>query len=250
MHERPVTVHEIEQGSDGWWALRTGHPTASSLSRIIQPEKLGYSTGARGYAAELIGERMLGGVLDRTGSGLWTDYGKAGEDFGRKWYEWHYDVDVREVGSVTTELVRVDKAGDPVSDEGGFVHDVIVGSPDGLVGDEGIVEIKCPKATTHMQYLTRHKSLSGEYRIQTQAYLWLTGRAWCDLIAFNPDLPKIRVRVYPEEDVQEAITNHLQRFFRELATAERKLHAMGDVVEEDEELKWELIESVRQGAMA
>jgi hypothetical protein len=246
MAERPVTIHEIEQGSDRWWALRTGHPTASRLTRIIQPEKLGYSTGARGYAAELIGERMLGGVLDRTGSGLWTDYGKAGEDFGRKWYEWHYDVDVREVGSVTTELVRVDKAGDPVSDETGCVQlDLFVGSPDGLVGVDGLVEIKCPKATTHMQYLTRHKSLSGEYRIQTQAYLWLTGRAWCDLIAFNPDLPKIRVRVYPEEDVQEAITNHLQRFFRELATAEKKLRAMGDVVEEDEELKWELIASLQ-----
>jgi hypothetical protein len=245
MAERPVTIHEIEQGSDRWWALRTGHPTASRLTRIIQPEKLGYSTGARGYAAELIGERMLGGVLDRTGSGLWTDYGKAGEDFGRKWYEWHYDVEVRQVGFVTTELTRVDKAGDPVTDESGFVVDTIGYSPDGFVGDDGLLEIKCPKATTHMQYLTRHKSLSDEYRHQTQGGLWVTGRKWCDLIAFNPDLPKLRVRVYPEEEVQEAITNHMQRFFRELATAERKLSAMGDVVEEDESLKWELIASLQ-----
>lgn len=241
---RPTTVHECQQGSDEWWALRIGVPSVSSLSRILTPKQLGYSAGARGYASELIGERLFGEVMDRDGGSIWTEYGKAGEDFGRTWYEFQYDADVQQVGSITTEIVRVDKDGDPVTDEGGeFVTDTFLGSPDGLVGDDGIVEIKCPKATTHMQYLTRHKDLSGEYWLQVQGYLWLTGRKWCDIISFNPDLPKKRVRVYPEPHVQDAITGQLERFFREMDLAYRRLKDLGDVIEEDQEITWNLNES-------
>ena len=241
-----MIVHDCEQGSDEWWALRTGIPTMSNLSRIIQPSKLGYAAGARGYASELIGERILGSPLDQSGSSIWTEYGKEGEDFARKWYEWHYDTEVTQVGFIERDLARVDKSGHPVMSEDGFVTDRFGGSPDGLVGDDGIVEIKCPKATTLMQYVTRHKDFSAEYRLQTQGLLWLTGREWCDLVAFNPDLPKKRVRVYPEEEFQAVITELLQRFFREMALAERKLADLGDVIEEDEELKWDLIESVKE----
>lgn len=248
MSERTTTVHTCAQGSDEWWSLRIGRPSVSSLSRILQPKNLGYSAAARGYASELIGERLLGDVMDRTGSSLWTEYGKDGEDFGRNWYAYHYDVEVQQVGSITTEVVRVDNAGEPVSDEDGFIVDLFLGSPDGLVGEDGIVEIKCPKATTQMQYLTNHKNLSAEYTLQVQGYLWLTGRKWCDLVSFNPDLPKKRVRVYPEPPVQEAITGNLQTFFREMALAERRLRDLGDVIEEDEEIVWNLSESIKEGA--
>lgn len=245
---RPIIVHDFPQGSDEWWSLRTGHPSVSSLSRILQPVNLGYSAGARGYISDLIGERMLGDVMDRDGGSIWTDHGKDGEDFARKWYEFFYEVDVQQVGSITTEIVRTDSEGEPVSDEEGLITDIFLGSPDGLVGDDGIVELKCPKATTHMQYLTKHKDLSKEYWLQTQGYLFLTGREWCDLISFNPDLPKKRIRVLPDKKVQEMIERQLQRFFRELAICERKLAELGDVIEESDELKWDLSASLEEEA--
>lgn len=248
MSERPITLHDCEQGSDEWWALRVGAPSVSSLSRILTPSQLGYSTGARGYISDLVGERMLGSVMDRDGGSIWTEYGKEGEDFGRKWYSWFYDVDVRQVGSITTEIVRTDSEGEPVQGEDGFVTDTFLGSPDGLVGSDGIVEIKCPKATTHMQYLTKHKDLSNEYWLQTQGYLFLTGREWCDLISFNPDLPKKRVRVLPDPKVQEMIERQLQRFFREMATCWRKLNELGEVIEESDELRWDLSASLEEEA--
>lgn len=246
---RTVRIVDCAQGDDLWWATRCGVPSVSNLSRILTPAKLEYSKGARGYASELIGERLFGANMDRDFDSLWTAYGKEGEDFARKWYEYFYDVDVAQVGSITTEVVRVDKSGDPVVDEdGSHVTDLFLGSPDGLVGDDGLLEVKCPKATTHMQYLTGHKSLSDEYHPQTQGYLWLTGRKWCDLISFNPDLPKKRVRIYPEEPTQNMIGTQLERFFREMALAERKLREMGDVIEEDTDLEWDLSESVKEGA--
>lgn len=240
-----VTIHDVEQGSEAWWALRTGVPTVSSLSRIITPSRLGYSAGARGYASQLIGERILGEPLDKTGDSLWTDYGKEGEDYARGWYGWYYDVEVAQVGFLTRDVVNLDKDDKPIMDEGGeFVTSVFGGSPDGLIGGDGILEIKCPKATTHMNYLTRHKDLSGEYRLQVQGYLWLTGRKWCDLVSFNPDLPKKRVRVYPEEEAQAAIGACLARFYRDIDGAYRKIMALGDVIEDDEELRWELSASI------
>lgn len=239
-----MKIHDVEQGSDEWWALRTGRPTCSNLPRILTEKRLEYSKGARAYASELIAERLLGEPLDRSGAGVWSDYGKAGEDYARKWYEFHRDVDVEQVGFITTSVPRVDKNDEPVFDENGLVVDLFGGSPDGLVGDDGLIEIKCRGAKAHSRIMTGAETEIAN-RLQTQGYLWLTGRKWIDVVAFNPDLPKKIKREYVDEHVHEMIEGQLQRFFREMALAERKLRDLGDVIEESEELKWDLSESIK-----
>jgi hypothetical protein len=227
-----MKIHDCKQGSSEWVALHIGRPSVSKLPRILTNTRLEYSKGARAYAAELIAERMLGRPLDWGAEydTIWTDRGTDMEKEARDFYAFFRDVEVTEVGFIET-------------DAGHFG-----GSPDGLVGDDGLVEIKCRSAKHHARCITGVEEIAE--RLQTQGYLWLTGRAWIDVVAYNPDLPKMIVRQYPEEEVQEMIGRQLDRFCAEMETAERKLRDLGDVITEDEDLKWTLIESVRRGAVA
>jgi hypothetical protein len=218
--------NELRQGSAEWLDLHVGRPTVSNLSRILTPSRLSYSKSARGFASELIGERMLGKSLDeydeeRFGfTTKWMGRGTWLEEEARMWYEFYRDVEVEQVGFVET-------------DDGRFG-----GSPDGLVGDDGIIEIKCRSAKAHMKCITGVEEIAD--RLQTQGYLWLTGRTWIDVIAYNPELPKRIVRQVPEPEVQEMIGAHLERFFKEMDLAERRLLEAGDVIEDSEEVEWNL----------
>lgn len=227
-----MKIHECEQGSSRWVELHIGRPSVSCLPRILTSVNLTYSKAARAYASELIAERMLGRPLDwgQEFDTIWTDRGTSMEDEARRWYAFYRDVEVAKVGFITTD------------------DETFGGSPDGLVGDVGIIEIKCRSAKQHARCMTGAEDIAE--RLQTQGYLWLTGRAWVDVIAYNPDLPKKIVRQYPEERVQDAITGQLTRFLTEMDRAERKLRELGDVIEEDEEVYWDLAESIKEGAPA
>lgn len=223
----------LRQGSAEWFDLHVGRPTVSQLSRILTPARLDYSKSARAYASELIGERILGKSLneydeDRFGRSFsgnaWTHRGTDMENEARMWYEFYRDVEVSAVGFIMTDDERFG------------------GSPDGLVGEDGLIEIKCRSAVHHMRCITGVDEIAD--RLQTQGYLWLTGRAWIDVVAYNPDLPKKIVRQYPEPEAQDMIGAQLDRFFTEFERAERKLRDLGDVIEEDEEITWDLNESL------
>jgi hypothetical protein len=224
-----MKIHDCEQGSSEWVALHIGRPSVSKLNRILTSARLEYSKGARAYASELIAERMLGRPLDwgaEYDGTIWTDRGTSMEDEARRWYAFYKDVEVQEVGFITND------------------EETFGGSPDGLVGDVGLVEIKCRGAKAHARCMTGADEIAD--RLQTQGYLWLTGRAWVDVIAYNPDLPKKIVRQYPEDKVQEMIGRQLTRFLAEMERAERRLRDLGDVIEEDEDIKWTLIESLKE----
>lgn len=222
-----MKIHTCEQGSSEWVRLHIGRPSVSKLPRILTSARLEYSKGARAYASELIAERMLGRPLDwgQEYDTIWTDRGTSMEDEARRWYAYYKDVEVQTVGFITTD------------------DETFGGSPDGLVGDDGLIEIKCRGAKAHARCMTGADEIAE--RLQTQGYLWLTGRAWVDVVAYNPDLPKKIVRQYPDEHVQEMIGAQLERFFKELERAERKLSELGDVIEEDEDIRWDLSESLK-----
>lgn len=223
-----MKAHDCKQGSSEWVRLHIGRPTVSNLPKIITSARLEYSKAARAYASELIAERMLGRPLDWGAEleTIWTDRGTDMEAEARAWYSFYKDTEVQQVGFIET-------------DAGHFG-----GSPDGLVGDVGIVEIKCRSAKHHARSMTGVDEIAD--RLQTQGYLWLTGRAWIDVVAYNPDLPKKIVRQYPEKHVQEMIGTHLDRFCRDMERVERKLTELGPVIEDDEEFQWTLIESIRE----
>lgn len=229
-----MKVIDCVQGSDEWWAYHTGRPSISNLSRILTPSRLEYSKAARGYASEVIAERILGAPLaqvEGSADTIWTERGLAVEEFARNWYSFHRDVEVTQIGCILNDA------------------ETVVGSPDGLVGDDGIIEIKCYGAAHHARIMTGADAEIAN-RLQTQGYLWLTGRKWIDVVAFNPDLPKKITRQLPDPEVQEMIGKQLERFFREMERAERKLAELGDVIEESEDLQWDLNESLAEAGAA
>lgn len=224
-----MIVHECEQGDRRWWALRLGRPTVSRFARILTPKALQYSSAAQAFAAELIAEKMLGKpVDDKEVDTIWTRRGSEEEAAARKWYSFYRDTEVTEVGFITTDDGKVG------------------GSPDGLVGDDGGVEIKCRSAKKHMACVLGIEPIAD--LLQVQGYLWLTGREYWDVVAYNSELPKRIQRRYPVPAVQEAMTEYIEQFLGEMETAEKALAKRGDVLEDDELLLLQLAESLKAGA--
>ena len=129
-----MKILDMEQGTQEWMMARLGMPTASQFDRLLTPKTRKPSASRIRYSAELLTEWLLGQPLE-WGSSAWMERGTDMEGEARKYYEMQYDVEVRQVGFV----IRDD--------------DAVGGSPDGLIGDDGGLEIKVPSALTHVQYM-------------------------------------------------------------------------------------------------
>jgi len=157
----------MEQRSEEWFAARCGKVTASRVADIIAKTKTGYSASRENYLAQLVCERMTQKPAESYSNAA-MQWGTDQEPFARAAYEAAKNVLVQEVGFV--------------------VHPNIVGagaSPDGLVGEFGLVEIKCPNTATHIQTLLDQK-VPDKYNIQMQWQMACTGRQWCDFASFDP----------------------------------------------------------------
>lgn len=190
-----MIVHDCEQGSEEWIRVRAGIPTSSSFHKIIR--KSGEpSTSAQKYMNALLAERLMGRAIDEHVS-LWMQRGKDLEAEAAAWYENQRDLDTTPVGFVT-------------NDEG-----TIGASPDRLVGDEGLVEIKVPAPQTHAHYL-RTGVVDEEYKPQAQGQLWITGRKWVDICSYHPEMPKVIVRITPDEIFMAKLAKLVRKFSLEL----------------------------------
>lgn len=160
----------VEQGTDAWRELRLGHVTASSVADIMAKGKLGEAESRRKYKMRIVAERLTK-MGQESYMNAAMEWGVEQEPYARMAYE------------VAAEVL-VDKTG--------FWHhptiDWVGVSPDGLVGDDGLVEIKCPNTTTHLDYIDDDK-VPAKYFKQIQCQLWVTGRQWCDFVSFDPRLP-------------------------------------------------------------
>lgn len=196
------------QCSPEWWIARRGVPTASNFGRIITPAKRGYSSQARKYACELIAELSEPNPpwLTNTGRPIRNtamQNGVGTEPEARRFYAMDQNVDVREVGFCLTDDLRYGC------------------SPDGLVGEDGGLEIKCPLLATHAEYLDAGE-VPPEYLPQVHGSLVVTGRKWWDFLSYAPGLPPLLVRTYPN-DFTAALRNCLDRFWGEYQALRRKL---------------------------
>lgn len=174
-----MIVHRCEQYSDEWFALRRGVPTASAFEKIITPKTGKLAAAHEGYICELIGDL---GRLDYPGERPATPAMRNGtltEPEARRFYEMEQG-DVEQVGFCLT-------------DDGRFAC-----SPDGLVGDDGILELKCPEPKTHVGYLLANE-LPPEYVPQVHGQLIVTGRKWCDFLSYCPGFKPLMVRIEPNE---------------------------------------------------
>ena len=162
----------IEQGSDEWKQARLGHVTASNMADVMSKGKgTAEAVGRYKYKVKLVAER-----LTQT----------SGESFTNAAMEW--GIEQEQFACIEYEASR----NVFVERTGFWVHPEIqwLGvSPDRLVGDEGLIEVKCPNTTTHLGYLFENKIPSDYYK-QIQCQLWVTGRQWCDFVSYDPRLPK------------------------------------------------------------
>jgi putative phage-type endonuclease len=167
---------EIIQRSPEWYALRLGKVTASRVGDVVAKTKTGYSASRMNYAAELILERLTGKATESYISAA-MQYGMDMEGEARTAYEFHADCDVQEIGFV--EHPRIKLAG---------------ASPDGLIGADGLVEIKVPNPATHMATLLG-ASITAGYLCQAHFQMACTGRKWVDFVSYSPAFPE-RMRLY------------------------------------------------------
>ena len=160
----------IEQGTPEWFAARLGNVTASRVADVIAKTKSGYSASRDNYMAQLICERMTNTVAESYSNAA-MQWGTETEPLARAAYESYADVLVDQVGYVPHPVIN--RAG---------------ASPDGLVGADGLLEIKCPNTATHIETLLSEK-VPSKYITQMQWQMACTGRRWCDFVSFDPRLP-------------------------------------------------------------
>lgn len=180
-----------EQGSDEWKLARMGIPTASAFDKIITPKTLKPSESRTKYAHKLIAERILGRPEKDESFGF-AERGKEMEAAARGYYEFIRDVKVDRVGFIMTDDRKVGA------------------SPDGLVLDRGLLELKCPSAAVHIGYLLDEEGIG--YRCQVQGQLFVAERDWVDTVSYHPELPDVVRRVGRDETFQSALRLALNSF--------------------------------------
>ncbi len=174
---------DVEQRTDAWFAARLGKVTASKIADVMARTKSGWSASRANYAAQLVTERLTGRPTEGFSNAA-MQWGTETEPQARAAYEWERGAAVIEVGFFDHPTVTMSGA-----------------SPDGLVGDDGLVEIKCPNSATHIATL-RGEPIADKYVKQMQWQMACTGRKWCDFASFDPRLP-------------DAMQLHVQRVHRD-----------------------------------
>lgn len=176
-----VQIFDCLQYSPEWWVVRRGIPTASNFGRIMTPKKMELSSQADDYIAELIADRVQLAAPVTMDHPMSRDManGMNMEPEARRWYAMKADVDVRQVGFCLTA-------------DGRFGC-----SPDGLIGTDGGLELKCPAHKTQVKYLLAG-TLPEEYKCQVHGSLIVTGRAYWDFVSYCPGLAPLWLRIEPD----------------------------------------------------
>lgn len=202
-----MIVHNVQQGTPEWFKVRSGIPTASCFDKIITGKTMKPSSQAEGYMAFLIAETLLGRPLDKFESKpYWMERGQILEQEAADMYAFMRDVTVDKAGFITTD-------------------DAIAGcSVDRFVGDDGILEIKCPAPWTHAENLIADGP-DPDYHQQRQGQLWITGRKWVDFMSFHPEMPPAIHRVERDDEyiaaLAAAVTNFNQTMQQKLKGLQR-----------------------------
>ena len=161
----------IEQRSEEWFKARLGKITASSVADVLAKTKTGVSASRGNYLIKLAIQRVTGQIEESYTNDA-MQWGIDNEDQARVAYEVASGNFVDQVGFVDHEII-----------------DWFGCSPDGLVNNDGLVEIKCPNSATHWEYF-KTKEVPKKYFIQMQAQMSCTNRKWCDFVSFDPRMPE------------------------------------------------------------
>jgi putative phage-type endonuclease len=191
----------MEQRTNEWFSARLGRVTASRVSDVIAKTKTGYSASRANYMAELIVERLTGAPTEsyQNSAMIW---GTNTEPLARAAYEVREGALVEEVGFVPHPTIEAAGC-----------------SPDGLVGEDGLIEIKCPNTATHIEYLLDGNAPS-KYIPQMQWQMACTGSQWVDFVSFDPRMPEDMqyavYRVNRDNELIEKLEQEVEKFLAEL----------------------------------
>ena len=200
----------MEQRTDEWFEARLGKVTASRITdALAAPSTAAYAN----YQAQLIAERLTGKPYEthQTSAMQW---GIDQEDDARSFYEFLRDTGVIDNGFIDHPTINFAGA-----------------SPDGLIGDDGQIEIKCPNTATHIKTLTTQK-IESRYRNQMTWQMACTGRSWCDFISYDPRLPveyrSCIIRFERDNEQIELMENKVQDFLRKLEDKLNEIKSKGE----------------------
>ncbi len=204
------TAATAEQGTAQWLQERVGHCTASRFKDVMDFTKAGKEGAKRaGYRMELVVERLTG---------------SATEHYVNDFMAWGSEQEPRAVMAYEAHTgVMVERKG--------FIHHPTVkmcgGSLDGYVCADGIIEVKCPSTSTHINTLLGAEC---EHLPQIMGYLWITGRQWADFVSYDPRLPdglQLYVqRIERNDDYIAELAGNVLTFLAEVADMETKLRAI------------------------
>lgn len=203
----------VDQGSPAWHAARLGCVTASRIADVTARTKTGYSAARQTYLRQLLAERLTG-IPTETYPNAAMRWGTDMESHAVAAYEDLFGVQTEIVGFLTHPELAFAGA-----------------SPDRLVGETGLLEVKCPTTPTHIDML-----LSGavpeKYLLQMQWQMACSGRAWCDFLSFDPRLPPsyacYNARVERDDGLIARLEEEVSTF---LAEIEEKLDALENGLE-------------------
>lgn len=190
----------MEQGTPEWFEARCGRVTASRIADVMAKTKTGYGAARKNYMAQLVIERLTGMVADSYTSTA-MQWGVETEPYAREAYEMQSGNIVEEVGFIE-------------------IPQMLAGaSPDGLVGDDGLLEIKCPNSATHIETLLNGK-IDKKYILQMQWQMFAADREWCDFVSYDPRMPDnlvyLCIRVERDPPLITEIIGEVQTFLSDL----------------------------------
>jgi putative phage-type endonuclease len=189
------------QRTEEWFAARLGKVTASRVADVITRTKTGYGASRANYMAQLICERLTGKQGD-TYQNAAMAWGTEQEPLARGAYEALTGLLVEETGFVPHPTITMAGA-----------------SPDGLIGDHGLVEIKCPNTATHIETLMSD-TVPGKYETQMQWQMACTDRKWCDFVSYDPRMPShmqlFIFRVHRNAETIIELEREVEKFLFEL----------------------------------
>ena len=201
----------MEQRSEEWFAVRAGKATGSRIADIVAKTKSGPGASRANYAAQLVAERLTGKPADSFSNAA-MQWGVATEPQAREAYEMKQGGYVEEVGFLVHPSIPMSGA-----------------SPDGLVGDDGMLEIKCPNTATHIEYLLG-KVVPAKYKPQMTWQMLCAGRKWCDFVSFDPRMPERHqlfcVRYEFDAEYADELEAEVVKFLAEVSETVAKLEAL------------------------
>ncbi len=195
------TIIDCEQGSETWLLLRCGKVSASRMADLMAKVKSGPAASRANYLAEIVAERLTGKPAERY-KNVAMDWGTQQEGAARALYCFMYDVEVKQIGLVLHPELQHACA-----------------SPDGLIAQDGLIEIKAPNTATHISTLLT-EDIDTRYIKQMNWQLNLTARSWCDYVSFDPRLPVemqlFRKRVFRDDLLIKDMEREVRSFLAEV----------------------------------